>query len=65
VIRRTAVKQVSEAFSGEVAMAVISSDNDPDLIWDAMPFTLKRILISDFAISIYSSMIYYFLKSKT
>ena len=42
-IRRTAVKQVGETLSGETAMLVISSDNDPELIWDAMPFALKTM----------------------
>jgi len=42
-IRRTAVKQVGKALSGEATMTVITSDNDPELIWDAMPFALKAM----------------------
>lgn len=43
IMRRAAVKQVSDALSSEKTMAVISSDNDPDLIWEAMPFALKTM----------------------
>ena len=42
-VRRTAVKQVGQALSGEATMMVITSDNDPELIWDAMPFALKTM----------------------
>lgn len=42
-IRRTAIKQVGDALSSEKTMAVISSDNDPDLVWEAMPFALKTM----------------------
>ena len=42
-MRRAAVKQVGDALSSEKTMAVISSDNDPDLIWEAMPFALKTM----------------------
>ncbi len=42
-MRRAAIKQVGNALSSEKTMAVISSDNDPDLIWEAMPFALKTM----------------------
>ena len=42
-VRRAAVNQVTDALSGEKTMMVIASDNDPDLIWDAMPFALKTM----------------------
>jgi hypothetical protein len=43
MIRRTAINQVGNALSGEATMEVISSDNDPELIWDAMPLALKAM----------------------
>ncbi len=42
-IHRTAVKQVGKALSGEATMKVVTSDNDPELIWDSMPFALKTM----------------------
>lgn len=42
-MRRAAVQQIGDALSSEKTMAVISSDNDPDLIWEAMPFALKTM----------------------
>ena len=44
-MRRAAVKQIGDALSSEETMAVISSDNDPDLVWEAMPFALKTMEI--------------------
>jgi len=43
MVRRAAVKQVGDSLSSEKTMEVISSDNDPDLVWDAMPFALKTM----------------------
>jgi len=43
IIRRAAVKQIGDTLSSEKTMAVLSSDNDPDLVWEAMPFALKTM----------------------
>jgi hypothetical protein len=42
-LQRVAVKQVGNALSSKATMDVITSDNDPELIWDAMPFALKSM----------------------
>jgi predicted anti-sigma-YlaC factor YlaD len=42
-IRRAMMTEVVDAFAGEAAMAVYTSDNDPELVWDALPFALKTM----------------------
>ncbi len=42
-IQRTAVKQIGKSLANEKTMEVIVSDDDPELVWDAMPFALKTM----------------------
>lgn len=48
LFRQTAVDGISEAFLGERAAAVFAADEDPELVRDALPFSLKtnEILIA-------------------
>ena len=42
-IQRTAVKHIGKSLANEKTMEVIVSDDDPELVWDAMPFALKAM----------------------
>ncbi len=42
-MRNAAVKQIGSTLSSKNTMLVITSDNDPELIWDSMPFALKTM----------------------
>jgi predicted anti-sigma-YlaC factor YlaD len=42
-IRNAAVRTAGDMFAGEEALAVFTSDDDPELIRDALPFALKTL----------------------
>lgn len=42
-IRNAAVRTAGDMFAGEKALAVFTSDDDPELIRDALPFALKTL----------------------
>lgn len=42
-VRNAAVKQMGDTLSSKETMLVITSDNDPEMIWDSMPFALKTM----------------------
>jgi len=43
MIRQAAVSQIGQTFSNEKTWFVINSENDPQLVWDSMPVTLKAM----------------------
>lgn len=40
-MRQAAAKQVGQALASEKTLAVINSENDPELVWDSLPVALK------------------------
>ena len=45
IIKKTATSQIGQTFANEKTLYVISSENDPELIWDSMPVALKGMEI--------------------